>query len=232
MLEHKNIGEKFTFFTFFHADHVTDVVSADPLFTVAIRTQPDSPLGPTVSLCYQIHGDRNTSYNLLTTEYTSVNGLWSGITDSLNLLTRIGVQAISITGQCHRILVDLNQCAVTIDGVSHTTDGVHHNSSGVVVTRDDDRVVLIRVPDGERADDDIELEVECERRRMVLESREVEVPMLQLRITRSQNDLPGSAHGFIGLFLATHNTDNVIIVQVYEILATHNTDNYFCLVLA
>ena len=134
---------------------VSDSVSVDPLFTVSVYPQLDSPLGRLVSLCYQIHGDGNTYYNLLTTEYTSVNGLWSGITvrlitDSLNLLTKIGVQAISKTGQCHRILVDLNQCAVTIDGVSHTTDGFHLNDlvGGVLVSRHDDRVVGIYSFDG------------------------------------------------------------------------------------
>ena len=178
---------------------VSDSVSVDPLFTVSVYPQLDSPLGRLVSLCYQIHGDGNTYYNLLTTEYTSVNGLWSGITDSLNLLTRIGVQAISTTGQCHRILVDLNQCAVTIDGVSHTTDGVHLNDlvGGVLVSRHDDRVILMRFPNGGLHE--LQLEVECETRTMFSDGQPVSTQMLRLRIIRTLDTPFENANGLIGL---------------------------------
>ena len=107
---------------YFAPSTVADVVSVDPLFTASIYSHSASPLGRLVALCYQIHRDANTYYNILTTPYTSVNGFWSGITESLNLLTKIGVQAISSSVVCHSVMVELEGCAVTIDGDHLTTE--------------------------------------------------------------------------------------------------------------
>ena len=111
----------------------------------------------------------------------------------------IGVQAISITGQCHRILVDLNQCAVTIDGVSHTTDGVHLNDpvGRVLVSRHDDRVILMRFPNGGLHE--LQLEVECETRTMFNDGQPVSTQMLRLRIIRTLDVPFDNANGLIGL---------------------------------
>ena len=179
---------------------MTDVVSADPLFTVAINSQSSSELDShqqPLSLCYQVHGDGDTYYNLLTTPFTSVNGLWSSVDDSgLHLLTEIGVQTLSENGECHNILIQLEDCALTINNFT-TNAYLHFISRGVNVTRVDDRVIVINVSDGSR--DDFVIEVECEVREMVRGGEEMEVPLLQLRVTRPLTSLSGSANRLLGL---------------------------------
>ena len=177
---------------------ISDVLSGDPLFAVSVYPQLDSPLGRLVSLCYQIHGDGNTYYNLLTTEYTSVNGLWSGITDSLNLLTKIGVQAISTTGQCHRILVDLNQCAVSIDGDLFTSDFQTNLTTEDLIERNNNEI-LITLTNG---DHPLRLEVECKTRTVFNGEDNVTASMLQLKVIRARNDLNSFSHGLMGQWQA------------------------------
>ena len=180
---------------------MTDVVSVDPLFTVSIYSHSDSPLGRLVALCYQIHGDANTYYNILTTPYTSVNGFWSGITESLNLLTKIGVQAISSSGACQSVLVELEGCAVTINGDRLTTD-FHRNfpADGVFFSRQEG-VVNMRVPNGDQ--EDLQLMVECETRTMFNDGESVSIPMLRLTIIRTLTAPSGTSNGLIGLLATT-----------------------------
>ena len=181
---------------------VTDVVSGDPLFAVSISPKPGSSLEPPLALCYQVHGDRDARYNLLSTTRTSVNGLWRAATDSLNLLAEVGVRTVSESGECHRVLVGLDDCKVTVDGEDFTSDGLLLNTSngGVLVRRDDDRVVVIRVPGGDG--EGLTLEVECEMRKVFDGIEEVEIPMLLLKIHRRSNPISGIAHGLIGLFVS------------------------------
>ena len=94
---------------------VSDVVVADPAFYTPIKLSASSSLEGPLALWYQIHGENNTHYNLLTTECTSVNGLWTAVTIVVSMLTQITVSAISTEETCHNIHVDLGQCAVTID---------------------------------------------------------------------------------------------------------------------
>ena len=177
---------------------MTDVVSADPLLTVAINSQSSSELDShqqPLSLCYQVHGDGDTYYNLLTTPFTSANGLWSSVDDSgLHLLTEIGVQTLSENGECYNILIQLEDCTITINDFT-TKAYVQFISSGVNVTRVDDRVIVINVSDGSQ--DDFVIEVECEVREMVRGGEEMEVPLLQLRVTRPWTSLSGSANGLL-----------------------------------
>ena len=182
---------------------MTDVVSADPLFTVAIKTSSElDSHQQSLYLCYQIHGDGDTYYNLLTTPFTSVNGLWSSFHNSdLHFLTEIGVRALSESGECYTVLVELKNCTVTINSAAGFTDnGLILNSTGLNVTRRDDRVVVISVSDGSQ--DDLVLEVECEVREMVMGGERINVPLLGLRVTRPQNSLSGVANGLIGLTIS------------------------------
>ena len=103
--------------------------------------------------------------------------------------------------KCHHILVELQECALTIDGEdfpydrssSYTADG------GVVVMRDNETVV-VRVPDGGRGGG-LTLEVECEVREVFDGEEKVETPMLMLRVTRRLTPSDSRvAHGLLGAF--------------------------------
>ena len=181
---------------FFSAPEVTDVVSGDPLFYAAIYPQPESPLGRLVALCYQIHGDSNTYYNILTTPYTSVNGFWSGITESLNLLTKIGVQA-----NCHSVIVELEGCAVTIDGETFADNFETNLTTDGDFVEKDDSVIVIVLTNGNHP---LRLEIECKNRTLSTGEGDIEVFMLQLRVTRARNDIDGTAHGFLGIDTHVH----------------------------
>ena len=174
---------------------VSDSVPVDPLFTVSVYPQLDSPLGRLVSLCYQIHGDGNTYYNL-NTHQSMVSGVAS-----------LRLPEPPDQDWCPGHLkdwtvssyTDLNQCAVTIDGVSHTTDGVHLNDlvGGVLVSRHDNRVILMRFPNGGLHE--LQLEVECETRTMFSDGQAVSTQMLRLRIIRTLDVHFENANRLIGL---------------------------------
>ena len=177
---------------------VSDIVVADPLFFVPLYPQNGSPLGHLVGLCYQVHGERDHYYNLVTSNCTSVNARWTAATDTLNIITRVVVRVISMNSTCHSILIDLEECAVTIDGVGPNTDnGVILHMGDVVVRRGDDWVT-VKVPNC--MEPGLFLRVDCERRNIFNSETDAYemIPMLKLNITRRRSARSGTAHGLIG----------------------------------
>ncbi|CAI8023710.1 hypothetical protein GBAR_LOCUS13830, partial [Geodia barretti] len=100
---------------------VNDTLTGDPLLTVPIWTNPTVELGdPVESLCYEVHGEDGSYFNLISDECTSVNAYYQeAVTPSpninLNVVTQIGVMARGDTA-CWNIQVDLDGCNTTING--------------------------------------------------------------------------------------------------------------------
>ena len=99
---------------------VNDTLTGDPLMTVPIWTDPDVEPGDEIeSLCYEVHGENDAYFNLISDECTSVNVYYQeAVTPSenidLNVVTSIGVRARG-NNSCWNIQVDLETCSATIN---------------------------------------------------------------------------------------------------------------------
>ena len=104
---------------------------------------------PPPSLCYEVHGRRDTYFNLISDSCTSVNALYEkALVNSsnidLNMVTKIGVRTVGGDNTtCTNIEVDLDSCTTTVDGVILST----YSLNGISVRRKDDGSrVRISVP--------------------------------------------------------------------------------------
>ena len=104
---------------------VNDTVSGDPVMTVPIlvpRDQLEMVQSDRLSLCYEVHGRPDTWFNLVSDECASVNAHYSAITDELNVIDKIAIQAVDWNGLCRNITVDSKKnCQVSIDGTELKT---------------------------------------------------------------------------------------------------------------
>ena len=82
---------------------VNDTIIGDHLSTVPIlvdRDQREMLNMTKPQLCYEIHGDANQWFNLVTDNCTTVNALY------LNETLNVGVKAVDKDNKCVEILVD------------------------------------------------------------------------------------------------------------------------------
>ena len=189
-----------------------DVVVGDPVFYVHLLLSESSELEGPLGLCFQIHGESNNIYNLLTTPCTSVNGLWTAVTSTLNVITEISVSTVLDHG-CHTVRVELESCTVVIDGdIILNQDGNYTLMGGMIVSRIDESLMEITV---DNCKEPIVLAVECEMRRVYdHESKKyIETDMLKFSVRRP---LAGRvrAHGLFG------NSIIIIIATQYNVLST------------
>ena len=113
--------------------YVNDSLTGDPLMTVPIHTDPNVNPGDDISsICYEVHGESNAYFNLISDACTSVNAFYeAAVTPSpdidLNVVTKIGVRAVGET-TCIDIEVVLNLCTTLVDGItvasSYHADGI------------------------------------------------------------------------------------------------------------
>ena len=103
---------------------VNDTLTGNPLMTVPIFSDPDVMEGDIItSLCYEVHGEADKFFNLVSDTCVSVNAHYStAITNSpninLNIVDAIGVRAVTrTTNECVNIRVDLENCRVRVDSV-------------------------------------------------------------------------------------------------------------------
>ena len=105
--------------------------------TVPIFTDSSVMPGDNVpSLCYEVHGDANAYFNLISDDCTSVSAFYQTASTpspniDLNVVTQIGVRAVGNNGdRCYNIQVNLDgdhACSATVDGVpatNNTFDGI------------------------------------------------------------------------------------------------------------
>ena len=99
---------------------VNDTVIGDPLLTVPVRiiNLESENVTSNLSLCFELHGDNNVYFNLVSDECVSVNSHYSGV-GIFNIIDEIAVKAVDETGECRDILVSLKPdgCATSIDGI-------------------------------------------------------------------------------------------------------------------
>ena len=147
----------------------------------------------TVSLCYEVHGERGEYFNLISDTCVSVNALYSSMTDPSNgnIISKIGVLAEDTNGVCQEIEADLNNCTARVNGTVVTM----YNQDGIRVRRRTNRI-RISVPNCESTD--LVMWVTCEV--------QGEQSMIKFVVARGFNLRPTS-HGLIG------KSNSVLIIQ-------------------
>ncbi len=127
-------------------------------------------------------------FNLVTDECLSVNGLFSGVAPKIDVITRVGIRAIDSNGDCVSIVVDRDECSVSIDGTTISADYSHGDVS---IQRSNERV-LISVPNcGEPST----MRLRCTGRGLASGGS---VDFINFIIMRGQGLEGRRAHGLIG----------------------------------
>ena len=152
--------------------------------------------GNKVSLCYEIRGEANQHFNLISDTCVSVNALYSSIPSGGNFIRKIGVLAEDSNGVCQEIEADLEGCTARVNGNNVTL----YNQDGIRVMRRTNRI-RISVPNCESTD--LVMWVICEV--------QGEQPMIRFVVARGFNLRPTS-HGLVG------KSNSVLIIQFGSLL--------------
>ena len=134
-------------------------------------------------MCYEVHGEANAYFNLISDTCTSVNAYFSPMSDRVNMnrMSSIGIRtALSNEGGgCINIATNLHNCETSIEGVTNNTV----RTVGDVRVRKFGNRWRISVPN-------------CHHTRLVM-SITCEHNMLRFDISRGSNLNP-SSHGLLG----------------------------------
>ena len=173
-------------------DDQNDVVIGDPFFTVPLylpRTQLREMGVDNLALCYEVHGESNKWFNLVTDKCASVNGRFAYLSSSLNVIDVLGVKALDTNNRCVNVRVNVHGCTAEVNGVEIGMNE-RYSSGGVSVRRRKDRV-RISVPN-------------CNQLTLVMWAVcEIDLPnqpgeMIKLVVSRGLNFEKRVAHGLIG----------------------------------
>ena len=152
-----------------------------------------------LSLCYEVHGESDANFNLVSDGCVSVNAHYARVrpTESQNIINAVYVRAVDSVGTCRNIAVSLEGCLATVDGFIMSRFSMHN----VSVRRYSNRV-RIAVPNCE--DLQLVLWVICEKRTLWSSTlgpggKEVtfEADMIKFVIARGYN-LQETSHGILG----------------------------------
>ena len=176
-------------------DRVNDTIIGDPLLTVPLLVSNLDDLGfdQNLSLCYEVHGQSDKYFNLVSDICTSVSAHYLGVS-SFNIIDEIGVRAIDNSRNCRDILVS-KEGGVTVDGQVVT----RFSESGISV-RKYQHHVRIAVPNCAHVD--LVVWIICQNRTLTDYSDQgdairVSVTMMKFVIARGFN-LQQSSHGILG----------------------------------
>lgn len=148
-----------------------------------------------LSLCYEIHGQSDEIYNLVTGKCVSINAHYYRLTDHLNVIDQIGVHAAGDDEFCRNIQVDVKDCLVSIDGVAISTN---FSSGGITVSRSLN-VIRIAVPNCNELS--LTMWITCETQAIENpfgNGEKVTGDMLKFTVTRGLNFGHNRTHGLLG----------------------------------
>ena len=150
-----------------------------------------------LSLCYEINGQPETWFNLVTDECTSINAHFKCIAKQLNVINKIGVRAVDRNNQCVNIQVDVDQCTATV-GKVNLHQMAQYSLGGINVKKYKNRV-RISVPNC--ADITLVVWVICEREDLFNPDgtgSTLTIHMIKFVVMRGLNFGHRNAHGFLG----------------------------------
>ena len=179
---------------------VNDTVIGDPLFTVPLfvnETLLESLGLEKVSLCYEVHGESEQWFNLVTDACATVNARYVGLTNSLNVIDEIGVRAVNDDNECVNIRVDIDECSAEVNDVALNLNQ-RYSSAGISVRRYSNRV-RISVPNCNELT--LVMWVFCETRTLNNPDQPgttLVVDMIKFVVMRGLNFGHRAAHGLLG----------------------------------
>ena len=181
--------------------------------TVPVLTSKE-PLPNSVhtSLCYEIHGEADKFFNLISDSYTSVNAHYAKANISsrisgtkaaplnvpdLNVVDAIGVRA-RVNSTCYNIRVGLSGCQATVNGASFTDI---YRMDGITVREFNNRV-RIAVPNGDESGSSLVMWIFCMEGTTEdqVTSEILYFRMMRFVVMRGLNLAPTS-HGLIGRYI-------------------------------
>ena len=134
-------------------DEDNATIIGDPLFEVPLpnpEDYEDDPALKDASLCYEVHGNSGEIFNLISDGCTSVNALYKeGVlpnTTDLNFMSKIGIAADGVTGQCHTLEFDVDGCKAFFDGLEVPLNGISSDDRIRVRRRGSEYTYIISVP--------------------------------------------------------------------------------------
>ena len=168
-----------------------DTVIGDPLYEVPLNMISNETFPDVTSLCYEIRGEADRVFNLISDGCVQVNANYSAmnVPESGNVISQIGVFAYDTAGGCASIMVNVNDCIPVVNGIPYNNDP-GYNINGVTARRRNNRV-RITVPncDDDRDFDNLVFWVVCQD---IMDQK-----MIKFRVLRGSGLQPDS-HGLIG----------------------------------
>ena len=183
---------------FFHSGGgINDTLIGDPLLTVPLSASSLQGISAVseASLCYEVHGDRDAWFNVLSDDCVSVNVHYAELNSYLNIVDKVAILAVDRSGECKRLLIELNGCTASINGNQTST---MYRSNGIFIRPYSSRV-RIGVPN---CNDNCTLIMWTICQNNVLTdpfdmSRTFQARMIKFVIARGLN-LGATSHGIIG----------------------------------
>ena len=178
-----------------------DTVIQDPVMIVPVHA-PD--FDSDIYLCYEIHGDADKYFNLVSDDCTTVNAHYSQApaAATINIIDSINIVAVDNQGNCQKISVDVDGCLAAVDGLtlqpmSEKRSIGTYDKNGISVRSYSTRA-RITVPNC--ADNKLVMWVICENMAVYDGHNDVytdPMNMIKFEITRGLN-LHEYSHGLLG----------------------------------
>ena len=168
--------------------------------TVPINAISDVVGSPPVSLCYELHGKRDSYFNLISDTCLSVNAHYitpfAGL--PINVIDQISVVATDQANDNVRISVDLSGCTARVDGVEIAR--LYYNE-GILVRRFPSRVTISTSNCQEQA---VVMRVFCHSGNLSADGENfLETDMIRLVVGRNVS-LTETSHGIVGMCACVH----------------------------
>ena len=191
---------------------MNDTVVGDPLFTIPLNINATDGLtlnlnGKQPSLCYEIHGEANEYFNLVSDDCVSVNAHYIQLEgrEYWNVIDQIAVRAVDSAGSCRDISVDLGTCLPTIDGVQFSSN-FRENGVFVRVYRTH---VRVSVPNCNRKTH-LVMNVICQKNFSLIDpftDEKFSANLIKFVISRGIN-LNNNSHGLVGEWYMSSTSHN------------------------
>ena len=177
----------------------------------------DSGIGlDSVSLCYELHGQSDEWFNLVTDECTSVNAHYIGAPSGLNVIDQIAIRAVDGVRICREILVQRDGCTVELDGTP--LNGSRFDMDGIMIRRYSQRV-RVAVPNCQ--EQNLVMWITCETRTIQISVFDDPIIFDSIRfdVLRGLNFGHRDSHGIIGnLFclICSHSLGSTLHSHLYS----------------
>ena len=168
----------------------TVIIQDDPLYEVPVTHTPPGMNATITSLCFQVHGESGSYYNLISDDCIQVNVLYNAMKDSSsngNLIKEIGILAQSTANNCTEIRLRANRCVPVINNEAFNES---YDESGITIIKAGKQSYEITVPNCKASEgDDIKFEIACVK----VQGQKT----IHFDVQRGSGLKPG-AHGLIG----------------------------------